>query len=257
MSSYTTDTESEEEETSVKSKAKRAVSTVRDRSPAGALTMLAGGVLTARAFRMKRKKLAALQGLIGVTLLALGIRQQLNKRSDRVETGDDARRDDEGEKVSSDAAHTERAHDLGGGRVADETKGVYQSETEPNPRGMSDRSDIGDEGSEERDIEFVDGKEPETHQEPHLDDEDAVDPRHDDDETDETTQVDVSESAMADEVNEAAGPSSEQAYPASEGTDPEPSAEKAADQETDVDEARNADDDKSDDDTDEDIDPIS
>jgi hypothetical protein len=43
----------------------------------------------------------------------------------------------------------------------------------------------------------------------------------------EAVEGDLSESAMADENSEAAGPQPEQAYPAQEGTDPEPTAEEA------------------------------
>lgn len=140
-----------------------------------------------------------------------------------VQTGKDARRDEEGNKEVSDEAFAE-TRDIGAQRDADESSSVYQSESEPNPRGMSDRDDArGDEGE---DVDFVEGKDPESHRETHLEDQTAHDTRlHPDD--DDQTEVDLSESAMADEASEAAGPHPEQAYPAREGTDPEPTSANA------------------------------
>lgn len=190
--------------------------------------MLAGGVLLARTLTTEGRSAtrAAVQGLAGTALLAAGIRQRRAGRGgDRVETGADARRTADGEKAVSDEAHAESHQDLGAQRTADESRSVYQSESEPNPRGMSDRSDVRTD--QEGDVHFVDGEEPESHRETDLEDGDANDTRLQSERDDEPTEVDVSETAMADEVSEAAGPHSGQAYPAREGTDPEPTSENA------------------------------
>jgi hypothetical protein len=94
-----------------------------------------------------------------------------------------------------------------------------------NPRGVSERSDV--EADAEGDSVFVTDKEPGTHRATHLEDETAHDPRLHPEDSDEPTEVDLSETAMADEVSEAAGPHPEQAFPTQEGTDPEPTADEA------------------------------
>jgi hypothetical protein len=77
------------------------------------------------------------------------------------------------------------------------------------------------------DVDFVEGKQPATHRESHAGDETASDPRLHTGSDAERTEVDLSSAAVADEASEAAGPHPEQAYPAREGTDPEPLSEEA------------------------------
>jgi len=194
--------------------------------PDGSLAILTGGVLLALALKLGRKRIrgATLFSLGALALFGVGIRDWwLNRNTDTIETEEDVQRDAEGNKTVSDEAYTGKAGDLGAERVADESQSVYQSETEPNPRGMSDRADVQkDDGG---DIDFVEGKEPGKHQETHL--EGTHDSRLDTEQGDEQTEVDLSNVAMADEVSEAVGPHPEQAYPAREGTDPEPTSEKA------------------------------
>lgn len=211
----------------------RVRSMIRKRRHDGSLALLAGTAMlawAARTLRSSRSK-AGLQALAGLTLLGTGRRQRrTQRREERIETGADAERTDSGDKAASDHAHTEAEHDLGAGRVADESASVYQSENEPNPRGMTDREDV--EGDDGGDIDFVDGKEPGNHRETEI--EGDRDTRLQS-EGDEAVEIDISESAMADEASEAAGPQTEQAYPAQEGTDPEPTAEQAPERVTDGD----------------------
>lgn len=135
-----------------------------------------------------------------------------------IETGADARRDEHSEKRLSDEAHAETNRDLGAQRNADESASISQSETEPNPRGMTDRSDVETDDGE--DPTFVEETENGSHRETHLEEENAHDPRLHPEGDNEPTEIDLSEAAMADEASEATGPHSEQAYPAREGTDP-------------------------------------
>lgn len=208
-----------------RSKAQQAISTFEKRRRDGSLAMLAGSAMLAWTAKTMRKTTSrvALQALTGVTLLGIGRRQrQAKRREERVEPEEGVRRTEGGKKAVSDEAHAEATQDLGAQRNADESQSVYQSEAESNPRGMSDRSDVQmDEGG---DIDFVEGKEPGRHRETHLEEE--HDTRHHS-ESDEQTEVDLSEATMADETSEAAGPHPEQAYPAREGTDPEPISDKA------------------------------
>lgn len=208
--------------------ANRAISTIERRATDGSLALLGGGAMFAWALRTSRKRRgrAALLALASLAVLGIGLRRRRSgRRPDPVETGADVRLDEEGAEEVSDEAQGERDRDLGAGRNADESRSVYQSDTEPNPRGMSDRSDV--ETDDAGEIDFVEGKEPGTHREPHLEDEDAHDTRLHPESDDEPTEVDLSESAMADEASEAAGPQPEQAYPAREGTDPEPTSDEA------------------------------
>lgn len=219
----TNDTEtSRGEDASSETKASRFASTIGKRGRDGSAAALAGGAGLALSLATIRrsKGRAALLALGSAALLAAGARQRRAEAG--VETDADARR---GEKKISDEAHADAVQNLGAERNADESRGVYQSETEPNPRGVSDRSDVEtDDGGE---IDFVEGEQPEAHRETHLEDENAHDVRLHPDSDDERTEVDLSEAAMADEASEAAGPHPEQSYPAREGTDPEPTSDEA------------------------------
>lgn len=217
---------------------------IEKRGRDGSLATVTGGAALLWAARTMRKNAgrATLLALAGVALLGVGRRQRGAGRSDAdtgvpVSLDDDDSVDDRDDtdvgdrKRVSDDAHVEATQDLGAGRVADESRTDDQSGAESNPRGTAD--DAGVQQDDGDDVEFVEGRKPGTHEEPHLEDE--HDTRLDTEIGDEPTQVDVSDSATADEASEAAGPQPEQAYPAREGTDPEPTAKKApqSDEETD------------------------
>lgn len=227
MSSEYTSTTAEES-SSARSNARRTLAPLVTHARDGSLAVLAGAASLGWAVREARqsKGRTALLGLASVALLGWGVRRlRAERRAQDIETGADARRDGGGQKRVSDEAHAEAERDLGAQRTADESASVYQSESEPNPRGMSDRSDV--ETEDGGDPQFVEGERGGPHRETHLEDESAHDPRLHPESDDEPTEVDLSEAAMADEASEAAGPHPEQAYPAREGTDPEPTSEKA------------------------------
>lgn len=220
MSAHSTETSSGENADS-QSKVNQALSTIRKRGQDGSVAMLVGGAMLAWALTIRRKSKGqtTLLALTCLAVLGIGMRQRRTKQTEEDQW------DEEDKKKISDEAHAEAKQDLGAQRDADESQSVYQSETEPNPRGMSDRSDIQtDDGG---DIDFVEGKDPDIHRETHLEDDNVHDPRLHPESDDERTEVDLSEAAMADEASEAAGPHPEQAYPAREGTDPEPTSDKA------------------------------
>lgn len=229
-----------------RSPTRRMVPAIGRRNRSGTLATVAGGAMLLWAARTLRKNAgkAALSALAGVVLLVVGRRQRrTGARADDGDTGvpvslgDDGEDDDNGadagdgtdggadsdadERVSDDA-HAEATQDLGAGRVADESRTDDQSDAESNPRGTADEDEVQE---DDGDVEFVEETEPSTHEEPHLDEE--HDTRLDTEIGDEATQVDVSESATADEASEATGPDSEQAFPTTEGTDPEPQSEEA------------------------------
>lgn len=227
MSAQLTETSGREEDNG-RSRADQAISAVKKRGQNAPLAMLLGGVTLLGALRgtqtSRARQLAKV--LAGGALFAIGIGQLRAERTgESDETDAETRWTGTGETKVSDDAYAETQQDLGAQRDADESQSVYQSETEPNPRGMTDRSDV--EEDQEGDIHFVEGEQPEAHRETHLEDENAHDTRLHPESDDDPTEVDLSEAAMADEVSEAAGPHPEQSYPAREGTDPEPTSEKA------------------------------
>ncbi|NIC00569.1 hypothetical protein [Halobacterium sp. R2-5] len=187
-----------------------------ERARDGTLAALVGGVLFANALRAARRdrRRAGLFALGGAVLVALGLRQR-----GLLPTQSGGSGGDEGDTESAEArAHRERAD--------------VEHQAEANPRGVSGEPDVEtetdpDEGgvqfTTERDVDEAEPK-------PHLDEE-AEDPRlHDEDDPDvddEHVAVDLSDAGMADEASEATGPTDEQAYPASEGTDPEPMSDKS------------------------------
>ncbi|WP_247729542.1 hypothetical protein [Halovivax limisalsi] len=209
--------------------AARLRSAIERRARDGSLAILAGGVAFGAALRRVRRNAgrATPLALSAVALLGLGARQRRRECADAdVETGADAPRDEHGDKRVSDEAYAESHRDLGAGRTADESASADQSEAAPNPRGMSDRADV--EAEEPGDIDFVaDADDDAGDRRTHLEDETAHDPRLHPDADDQPTEIDLSSAAMADEASEATGPHPEQAYPAQEGTDPEPSAANA------------------------------
>lgn len=226
--SSTTTRNADDAANSSRSTVARVTSTIEERVTDGSLAVLAGGATFGLALRTLRrsKARAVLLGLAAAGLVGLGARQLHDAGTEAdVETGADARHDESGEKLVSDSAHAQSQQSIGAGRTADETRATAQSETEPNPRGMSDRDDV--ETDDAGEIDFEAETDAESGRKTHLEDEDAHDPRLHPEDDDEPTEIDLSSSAMADEASEATGPHPEQAFPAQEGTDPEPSAPKA------------------------------
>lgn len=216
------------EESNGRSKSGLAISAIKKRGQNGSLAILLGAATLlgalARTELSKTRQLAKV--MAGGTLFAIGVRQlQSERTADSSDADVETPSTRNGETEVSDDAHSEAEQDLGAERNADETQNVYQPEAEPNPRGMTDRSDV--EEDQEGDIHFVEGEQPGEHRETHLEDADAHDTRLHPDSDGDPTEVDLSEAAMADEASEAAGPHTEQSYPAREGTDPEPTSEKA------------------------------
>lgn len=215
MSTHRTETSERKErgdETDATSRAKRVASTVTRQGRNGTAAVLTGGALLVRAVRAPRsKRKAAVQGLVGAALLGLGLRQR--RSGGGTPTGGDgtAERDDEGKEVS-DEAHAARERD----------DVLHQSEA--NPRGVSGEPETEtatdpDEGA----IQFTDEQDDEPQSQPHIDEEDPMDPRYDDVD-DEAAEIDLSEASLADEASEAVGPDPEQAMPAqTEDTEPESS----------------------------------
>ncbi|WP_143825054.1 hypothetical protein [Natrinema ejinorense] len=144
---------------SSRSKTTRAVSILEKRGRDASLAMVAGGVSLALAFAAarERKGRSTLLALTRAGLLGLAVRQRRAEgATDTVETGADVRRDDAGEKRASDEAFAEAEQNLGAQRTADESAGVTQSETTPNPRGMTDRADV--DADDSGDPQFVEGE---------------------------------------------------------------------------------------------------
>lgn len=194
----------------------------------GSLAMLVGGALLVSALKSiwNNEGRAILLALTSFTVLGIGLHQRrAEQREDSGGTGTDDQREDDNGKKLSDEALIGTEQDLGAHRNADESASVYQSKTEPNPRGMTNRADVHDD--EGGDLDFVEGESSEPHRETHLEDDTAHDPRLHHKHENERTQIDLSEAAMADETSEAAGPHPEQSYPAREGTDPEPTSRNA------------------------------
>ena len=176
-------------------------------SPVVALSGVLLLVAAAGTAREDRRRAAA-YGLAGGALLGVWLRREAG---DGPTTPDPAASED----VSAEAA----AH-------REQSKVLNQSET--NPRGTSGEPDVERETDpEEGDVQFTTDQQ-EGGPKPGLSDEAGVeDPRRPDDGDDDHVEVDLSEAAMADEASEATGPTTEQAYPSREGTDPEPTSPEA------------------------------
>lgn len=220
MASRNTNTTDTEEahgsgETDQATRLEEALSLVSERARDGTIAALVGGILFANALRAARRdrRRGGLFALGGAVLVALGLRQRGLLPEMSTEDGDG----EEGAESAEARANLEQS------------KVLNQSET--NPRGVSGEPDVETETDpDEGDVRFTTEQEvDESEPKPHLDGEE--DPRlHDEDDPDvddDHVEVDLSESAMADEASEAAGPTDEQSYPAIEGTDPEPMSEEA------------------------------
>lgn len=166
----------------------------------GSAALLAGTILLLGTLRArKRSGRPALWGVTGIALVGIGLQQRRMGEGDLSVERDDGSDDDE---VSDEAkaADTMPLHD-----VEQQAKG--------NPRDVSKEPDV-DTAENEGDIQFSREQDTEPRQEPDLDDAGVGDPRQTDEMDDEAdVEIDISKAAMADEPNEAAGPTSAQAQP--------------------------------------------
>lgn len=208
-------------------------STIERYAGEGTAAALAGGVLLAGAVLTTRRnaRRAGVLGLVGGALLVVGLRRRRSAAEsperDEAEpahpgAGPTGTADDEGEVSAEAEAHRVRSDVM------------HQSEA--NPRGVSGEPDVETRTDpDEGEVRFTEEQAEEPAPKPDLDGSAEEDPRRpdqDDPETpDDHVEVDLSEAAMADEASEATGPDPEQAYPAMEGTDPEPTAPAAPDRE--------------------------
>lgn len=182
--------------------------------PTGALSMAGGAVLLLWAVQsLARRQLRAIpKAIAGVGLLRVGLRK---RRASERSTFEPDVLDEESAKTS-DEAHTAATR---------ETPDPGEQPRE-DPASDAETADTEDEDGK---IEFTHdeaGDREEPRSKPDLDAE-AEDPRRDED--DEEVEIDVSESALADEASEAAGPSPEQAQPSqTDATEPEETPEEDA-----------------------------
>lgn len=193
------------------------------RTPKRALVaLLAGSVLLLSALRsLSRGQFRAVpKGVVGAGLLGYGVRRGRDHSSDdAAETFEPSLEEGDGEtdgKETSDQAHAAAERDDSGRESQIDAEGEIDNSAQ-----------LGDERDDESDaqIEFADelGDEPRSKPEREAD---AKDPRRN---TDGETEVDVSDTAMAEEVSEATGPDPEQAQPTQTDADePEETPEEDA-----------------------------
>jgi len=180
----------------------RTVETLRSSAEDGSLPLLAGAILFGRALLPGRSRGArVLQALTATALVGIGLRQRKARQQ------------------------RETAFEAGTG--TSEQRAESQQE-EYNPRGTAGEPDIEtktdpDEGS----LQFTEDQTEEVGTRPDLDEPAPDDPRLEGES--ETTEVNLSEAAMADEASEAVGPAPEQAQPTqTDATEPEEMPEEDA-----------------------------
>lgn len=206
-----------------------ALSTVRKAANNGTVLSIVGsGLLALAARNIRRNRLrAVIMAIVGGTLLGVGV-QRRRSETDTSSAGDD-HASEHAEHESPDVGTADGSAEASA--HLEQSRVTHQPET--NPRGTADEPDLDpDTEHDEGDVQFTTeqtGEEPEP--KPHLDDDAPEDPRTADEDDQEPAEdhvtVDISEAAMADETSEATGPTDEQAYPSSEGTDPEPTSPEA------------------------------
>lgn len=181
----------------------------------GTIAMLAGGALIARAKSTRGTLRTAISALAGLGLVAYGVRQRLSGgRGGGDGSGGSGPRDRPDDRTG--------ATDEGTGA----TESMRQeSHTGTNPRDVDDEPDVETEtDQDEGRVQFTTDHDEPGATAPDLEEGGERDSRLDDETDDESVDVDISEAAMADEPNEAAGPTSEQAFPSQvEDTEPDPS----------------------------------
>ncbi|SIR67078.1 hypothetical protein [Natronorubrum thiooxidans] len=177
------------------------------------VSLLGGGVLLLSALRsLGRGQLRAIpKGVAGAGLISYGLRNRRSSESppfeprvDEIDSGTEG-------KETSDEAHA-AGERLDAGR---------ESQIDANGK-IDDSAQLGDErdGGEGSRIEFTDDAADTGPRSKPDDVGESDDPRRNTD--DDATEIDVSDSAMADEVSEAVGPDPEQAQPTqTDATEPE------------------------------------
>lgn len=204
---------------------RRLLSTGARRATDGTGAAAVGGLLVLDAVRTapKRRLRAGLLALLGGTLVGLGVRQ---RRSGGSPSGGSSQRGTGGGEGEHGDDH-EVSADAHAHRVATD-----MTNPDTNPRGTTGEPDA--QGVVDREVEDVtfdeDQSEDEVEARPTLGGDDE-DPRIPDEETPGTdgTEVSLSETDMTDELGKVSQPEDEQAYPSSEGTDPEPMPDEAPD----------------------------
>ncbi|WP_226022585.1 hypothetical protein [Halomicrobium salinisoli] len=190
----------------------------------GTAAAAVGGLLIADAVRTapKRRLRAGVLALLGGTLVGLGVRQ---RRSGGSTSGGSSRRGTTGGESEHGEDH-EVSAEAHSHRVATD-----MTSPDTNPRGTSGEPDA--QGVVDREVEDVafdeDQSGDEVESRPTLggDDEDPRIPDEETPGTDDDVEVSLSETDMTDELGKVSQPEDEQAYPASEGTDPEPTSPEA------------------------------
>lgn len=200
---------SEEEPQDTRSRAVDAARTINERSPDGALAMLAGGALLAGAVRSTRRGRAVIQALVGAALIGLGLRQRRSEGGDVSDPGS--------------LTHGEPGREIET-RTGTIEERVESQQPDTNPRGTAAEPDVETETDpDEGEVQFTESRDGRPRTTPDLDGESPEDPRRDED--DEPVEVDLSEASMADEASEAVGPTPEQSQPTqTEATEPEQTA---------------------------------
>lgn len=177
------------------------------RGRTGTIALLVGGALLVRSRRAKTRGRGAIQALAGLGFLALGIRQRLarNGSFETQQPGDDSGPgdgDDTGRHIDTAATTAHAQGEDTNPRDVTEDPAV-ETETESGDGSVRFTTDQNDGPSSNPTLD-------ETEADPRVREDDGVD-------------IDISESAMADEPSEAVGPQAEQAQPAStEATEPDP-----------------------------------
>lgn len=197
------------DETDRQSRPKRVLSAVTGSARSGTAAALAGGILLADALRRagQARRGVKARALVGGALLGAGLRR---RRSSALAAGAD-----DGPGKTSSEAHS---HRVGGNSLnTDRTS----------PRGIDGEPEVETETDpDEGDVRFTTDRDAESNT--RLEDSDVEDSRlADEDPSDDGEEISLSKTKMTDELGKVADPEDEQAYPALEGTDPEPMSEKA------------------------------
>ncbi|WP_394739215.1 hypothetical protein [Natronococcus roseus] len=185
----------------------------------GRLAVVSGGLMLLSTLRsVARGQLRALpKAAVGAGLVAIGLRQRRTSEPTTFEPDlDEVDGETEDKETSDEAAAAAERPDAGQESQIDASGDVDE---EPQ-LGEADDDDGGE-------IEFTDDPEEDEPRSKPSADKDDEDPRRTTD--DETTEVDVSETAMAEETAEATGPDPEQAQPTqTDSTEPEETPEEDA-----------------------------
>ena len=198
-----------------------AVSMASEATRGATLSLAGGGVLLVAALRslVRGKARAIPLGLAGAGMIryGLGKRRSSEDEAPTFEPSTDAVESGTAGKETTDEASAAagRAEDVD----VDET-GEIPAEAELDEEEGGSRVEFTEDEPGDREA---------PRPKPDLEDDDASDPRRTDDDADEPAEIDLSQSAMAEEASEAAGPSPEQAQPSqTDATEPEETPEEDA-----------------------------